>query len=324
MIIIKTPLRISLGGGGTDLPSYYKKFEGHVVSAAIDKYIYININNTFQKEIILRYLENEKVNSIKKIKHKLFREALKNYNIDSNVEITSTADLPGRSGLGSSGSFLVGLLHSLRVYSNLDVDFYNLAEEACKIEIDKLNLPVGKQDQFIASFGGIRSFLFEKNDNIKIKKIKIATSTFERLNAKSLLFFIGDLRESKSILKDQVNKTNKSNLKIIENLHLIKEIGYKIKYALETGDLDLYSDLMLEHWLLKKERSNKISTNKIDELIKIGLANGAKSAKLIGAGGGGFILFFCNDVLKLRKKMIKLNINEIIFSFIKNGTQRIY
>lgn len=324
MIIIRTPLRISLGGGGTDLPSYYKKFEGHVVSAAIDKYIYINLNKTFQNKIVLRYLKNEKVNSIKKIKHNFFREALKNYNIDSNVEITSTADLPGNSGLGSSGSFLVGLLHSLRVYLNLDVDFYNLADEACRIEIDKLNLPVGKQDQFIASFGGMRSFLFKKNDTVKIKKIKIASNTFEMLNEKSLLFFIGDLRESRNILKDQVKKTNNENLKMIENLHLIKEMGFKIQYALETGDLDLYSDLMLEHWLLKRQRSNNISTKKIDELIKIGLANGAKSAKLIGAGGGGFILFFCNDTLRLKKKMKKLKINEVSFNFIKSGTQKIY
>ena len=321
MIIVRSPLRISLGGGGTDLPSYYRNYGGFLIAAAIDKYVYITLHKTFIEELIIKYSKMEKVKSIDEIKHPIIKECLNLVGIDNlSLEITSMADIPAGTGLGSSGSFTTALLKGLHTYKKNLIHPQQLAEQACDIEINRLGEPIGKQDQYIAAYGGITCFRFHTNDQVEAWPLKLDTETLYNLEDNLLLFFTGYSREASSILKEQKEKTKSSNKEMIDNLHFVKELGFQSQKALEDGDLNKFGELMNIHWDYKKKRSGSMSNDKINEWYEIALKNGATGGKLIGAGGGGFLMFYACDKMKLRRAMKEAGLKEVRFRFDFEGT----
>jgi D-glycero-alpha-D-manno-heptose-7-phosphate kinase len=322
MIITRSPLRISLGGGGTDLPSYYRKYEGFLISAAIDKYVYITLHNTFRKEIIIKYSKSERVQKTHEIQHPIIRESLKLLNITSeNFELASMADIPAGTGLGSSGSFTCALLKALHSYNKTFIKPDDLAEEACHIEIDILKEPVGKQDQYVSAFGGINCFNFCKDDTVITKELNISQETLFDLEDNMLLFFTGYSRSASEVLKEQDDKTKQDDTSMIDNLHFIKDLGYKSKKAFESGNLEEFADLMNTHWEYKKQRSRAMSNERINQWYQLALKNGALGGKLIGAGGGGFLMFYADNNKKLRHTMMKEGLQELRFKFDFEGSK---
>jgi D-glycero-alpha-D-manno-heptose-7-phosphate kinase len=322
VIIVRSPLRITLGGGGTDLPSYYRDHEGFLVAAAIDKYVYITIYDPLVSEIVVRYLKNERVGSVDDIEHPIVREAMKTVGIHKGgIEIVSSADIPGGTGLGSSGSFTTALLKALYAHQREIIHPEDLAERACQIEIEKLGEPIGKQDQYIAAFGGVTCFKFLKNDKVIASPVRLTQEQCNNLEDSLMMFFTGIQRSASSILKDQDDKTKKTDGEMIANLNYVKELGYRSQAALESGDLNSFGALMHEQWLYKKKRSGGMSTSKIDKWYDLGLKNGATGGKLIGAGGGGFLMFHTNDKQKLRHAMAEAGLKEIRFRFDFEGTK---
>lgn len=322
MIIVQSPLRVSLGGGGTDLPSYYRNNEGFLLSAAIDKYIFVAVNKPFNKGINLKYSSFETVSEITQIKHPLIREALSLENLSTDqIEISSFADIPAGTGLGSSGSFTTALLKALYSYKKNHISQQALAELACHLEIEKLKEPVGKQDQYIAAIGGITSFAFHKDDSVTFAPLNISSETIQGLEDNLLLFFTGFSRSASSILADQHIKSENNNLDMLKNLHFTKDIGYKSKASIEDGNLELFGKLMHEHWEYKKNRSLGMSNKDIDDWYEIALKNGAIGGKLVGAGGGGFLMFMAENPSKLRKVMINIGLEEVRFKFDFEGTK---
>ena len=322
MIITRSPLRITLGGGGTDLESYYSKHGGFLISAAIDKYVYITVNKPFIPEFFLKYSRIENTKDIDSIEHPIIRESLKEINPNiKQLEITSIANIPAGTGLGSSGSFTTALLKALNHYENNILSKSELAEQACKIEIEKLKEPIGKQDQYIAAHGGITCFEFCKNGEVKVSPLKISKETLHDLEDNLLLFFTGYSRSASAILKDQNDKSKSSDEDMISNLHFVKELGLKSKEALENGDLKKFGELMNVHWEHKKKRSGNMSNPKIDEWYNLALQNGAIGGKLIGAGGGGFLMFYTEEKSKLRKALTEAGLDEVRFKFDFEGTK---
>ena len=324
MILTSSPLRVSLGGGGTDLPSYYKEHEGFLVSASIDKYVYVSIIKRFVDQILIKYSNIEQCNTVLEIKHPIIRESMKIVTPDEKaLEIVTMADIPTGTGLGSSGSFTTALLKALLVFKNKDIKNDELAELACQIELEKLNEPIGKQDQYISAFGGITAFTFCRNGQVKIEPLKIDKKTLSNLEDNLLLFFTGFSRSASEILKVQNNKTKDNNLEMINNLHYVKEIGLRSKQALELGNIRYFGELMHEHWKYKKKRSIGMINEIIDKWYELGLNNGAIGGKLVGAGGGGFLMFLANDRNKLREAMFKAGLEEVKFKFVFEGTKTI-
>ena len=322
MIIARSPLRISLGGGGTDLPSYYEKHGGFLIAAAIDKYVYITIHETFVEELIIKYSQMERVGSAEDVKHPIIREALKLTGItETNLEITSMADIPAGTGLGSSGSFTTALLKALHQYRKNLMHPRELAEQACHIEIDLLHEPIGKQDQYIASYGGITCFEFHPEGDVTAWPINIATETLYNLEDNLLLFFTGYSRSASSILKEQHDKSQKDDKDMIENLHFVKDLGYDVCEAIETGELHKFGELMNDHWQHKKKRSGNMSNTQIDKWYEIARENGAVGGKLIGAGGGGFLMFYTEEKVRLRHAMRDAGLTEVRFRFDFEGTK---
>jgi D-glycero-alpha-D-manno-heptose-7-phosphate kinase len=322
MIIARSPLRISIGGGGTDLPSYYEHHGGFLIAGAIDKYVYITLHQTFVDHMIIKYSQMERITDVTKIQHPIIREAIKLLGItELKLELTSMADIPAGTGLGSSGSFTTALLKILHHYKKHLVHPNELAEEACHIEIDLLKEPTGKQDQYIASYGGINCFEFEKTGEVKAYPLKLTTEELFNLEDNLLLFFTGYSRSAGSILKEQDQKSKSSDSEMIENLHYVKELGYKIKDALENGNLSDFGALMNDHWQFKKRRSNSMSNPDIDKWYELALANGALGGKLIGAGGGGFLMFYTEEKAKLRHAMRSAGLQEVRFRFEFEGTK---
>ena len=325
MIIARSPLRISLGGGGTDLPSYYREHEGFLIAAAIDKYVYVTINRPFNEGIYLKYSEIEHVKTVDEVSHNIIREALKLENLNTpQVEISSIADLPSGTGLGSSGSFTTALLKALYAYRHRHINPEELAELACAIEIDRLKEPIGKQDQYIASVGGITCFAFHKDNSVTFAPLKISRETFHKLEDNLLLFFTGFSRSASEILKDQHIKSQKNDVDMLNNLHFVKEIGYLSKDALESGNTDKFGELMHQHWEHKKKRSGGMSNQDIDTWYETALKNGAIGGKVVGAGGGGFLMFMANDATKLRSAMTKSGLQEVRFKFDFEGAKVIH
>lgn len=321
MIITRSPLRITLGGGGTDLPSFYEEHGGFLISAAIDKYVYITLHKTFIKEFILKYSKLEKVNYPIEIEHPIVREALMMLEYDiTGLEITSMADIPAGTGLGSSGSFTTALLKALHQYNRKLIHPSELAEQACEVELGKLKEPIGKQDQYIAAYGGITCFEFRKGE-VKSYPLNISKETFYDLEDNLLLFFTGYSRSASGILKEQNDKSKDFNKEMLDNLYFVKELGLKSKEALENGDLKEFSNLMNIHWTHKKQRSGKMSNDKINEWYELALQNGALGGKLIGAGGGGFLMFYASDKRKLRHTMLEQGLEEVRFKFEFEGTK---
>ncbi len=321
MIIARSPLRITLGGGGTDLPSYYEKFGGFLIAAAIDRYVYITIHETFVNYLIVKYSKMEKVKKVEDIKHPIIREALKMLDIDCAYwEMSSMADIPAGTGLGSSGSFTTALLKALHTYKRDLIHPKELAQQACDIEINKLGEPIGKQDQYIAAYGGITVFEFTKK-SVKAYPLKIGKEILYNLEDNLLLFFTGYTRAASGILKEQHHKSKANDKAMIDNLHFIKELGFESKKALEKGKLKKFGELMNVHWEHKKKRSGFMSNKKINNWYDLALKNGALGGKLIGAGGGGFLMFYATDHEKLRRAMTFAGLEEVRFRFDFEGTK---
>lgn len=322
MIITRSPLRVSLGGGGTDLPSYYREYGGFLVAAAIDKYVYITKHRTFQPEIILKYSKLERVRRVDDVEHPIIREALRRVGVnDPHLELTSMADIPSGTGLGSSGSFTTALLKALHTYKKNLVSPAQLAEQACDIEINQLGEPVGKQDQYISAIGGITAFTFHPDGRVEYRPCAISEDTLFNLEDNLLLFFTGYSRSASSILQDQNARSRESDAAMLENLHYTKELGYRSLTALESGNLGEFARLMDEHWQRKKTRSRGMSNPVIDEAYAIARANGALGGKLIGAGGGGFLMFYAEDKSRLRQAMRQRGLQEVRFRFDFEGTK---
>ena len=320
MIVVRSPLRISLGGGGTDLPSYYRENEGFLIAAAINKYVFVSVMNPFTDGYILKYSEYENVSNIEDIKHPIIRESLK-LGFKKNLEITTLADLPSGTGLGSSGSFTTALLKALHLNSFKNLNQHELAELACDIEINKLKEPIGKQDQYIASFGGISSFSFNKDDTVDSKPLNISDDTLYDLEDNLMLFFTGYSRSASKILKDQETKSKQNDEDMLNNLHMVKRLGIESKNALESGETRIFGELMHEHWENKKKRSGGMSNPKINDWYDIAMQNGAIGGKLVGAGGGGFLMFMADDRNKLRNALIGAGMEEVRFKFDFEGSK---
>lgn len=322
MIITRSPLRVSLGGGGTDLPSYYSVYGGFLVAAAIDKYIYITKHRTFQEEIIVKYSRLERVQRVEDIEHPIVREALKIVGVtDPHLELTSMADIPGGTGLGSSGSFTTALLKALHTSKKNIVSPAELAAQACEIEIDRLREPVGKQDQYIAAIGGITAFTFHPDGRVEYRPVRLAEETLYNLEDNLLLFFTGYSRSASSILKDQNDRSKQHDAAMLDNLHFTKELGYRSLECLESGNLEEFARLMDAHWQRKKSRSSGMSNTRINEWYDLALQNGALGGKLIGAGGGGFLMFYANDKARVRHAMRAQGLQEVRFRFDFEGSK---
>lgn len=322
MIIARSPLRITLGGGGTDLPSYYRDHEGFLVSAAIDKYVYVNVMRPFTEGIYLKYSQLEHVEQIADVKHPIIREALQMLGFKTpQVEITTLADIPAGTGLGSSGSFTTALLKALYTHRKRHLHQEELAELACHIEIDRLGEPIGKQDQYIAALGGVTCFTFHKDNKVTAEPLGISMATMFDLEDNLLLFFTGFSRSASNILKDQKVKSQQNDANMLNNLHYVKDLGYRSRNALVDGKTELFGELMHEHWEHKKRRSGGMSNPQIDEWYELGMKNGAVGGKLVGAGGGGFLMFMARDRNKLRHAMVHAGLEEVRFKFDFEGTK---
>lgn len=322
MIIARSPLRITLGGGGTDLPSYYREHGGFLVSAAIDKYVFVTVMRPFAPGIYLKYSQLEHVDEICDVKHAIIREALQILGFRTpQVEITTLADIPAGTGLGSSGSFTTALLRALYAHRKRHLRQEELAALACHIEIDRLGEPIGKQDQYIAAYGGVTCFSFEKDDGVKAVPLGISMDTLFDLEDNLLLFFTGFSRSASSILKDQNTRTVGNDDDMLKNLHFVKDLGFRSRDALESGEVLRFGQLMHEHWEHKKRRSGGMTSPKIDEWYETGMRNGAVGGKLVGAGGGGFLMFYARDRKALRMAMAAAGLEEVRFRFDFEGSK---
>lgn len=329
MIIVRAPVRISIGGGGTDLPSYYSLYGGEWISAAINKYVYIVINKRFEDTLRISYSKTEEVENPEQIQHPIVREALKLLEIDGGIEIISIADVPSNTGLGTSGSFTIALLTALHAFlrntaKNDLPPRREIAEQACHIAMNLLKEPSGKQDEYIAAYGGITSFFASPNGEVKIEPLypqKIVPEIIKELENNLLMFYTGIRRESREALKIQTEATQKGEKEMIKNLHLVKEIGREIKEALSRGDLHQFGKLLDLHWQEKIKRKGT-SNPQINRWYEIAKENGAIGGKLMGSGGGGFFLFYCeNQKEKLRKAMAARGLKEQLFHFDFEGVK---
>ncbi|MBF0143777.1 MAG: galactokinase [Magnetococcales bacterium] len=322
MIITRSPLRVSLGGGGTDLPSYYRKHGGFLIAAAIDKYVYTTLHQTFVPELIVKYSRLERVPRAAELKHPIIREALELAGMDGSfLELTSMADIPAGTGLGSSGSFTTGLLKALYTFRKRPVTPERLAEDACHIELDRLKEPIGKQDQYIAAMGGLTCFEFHPDDRVTASPLAISTQSRHSLEENLCLFFTGYSRAASEILKEQDDRSREDDREMLANLHFVKELGYRSREAFESGELREFGRIMDEHWQFKKRRSSRMSNPRIDEWYALAMQNGAVGGKLIGAGGGGFLMFYAEEKMALRRALTEAGMQEVYFRFDFEGTR---
>lgn len=323
MILTRTPFRIPLGGGGTDLPAFYKQHGGFVFSVAINKYMFITVNRPVVDSLIrLKYSRTEMVTDVSQVQHQLARAALEFYGIKNSIEITSMADVSEGTGMGSSGSYLVGLLKGLQVLTRKGLSVQELAEEACHIEIDLLHKPVGKQDQYLAAFGGFTIMNIDRDGHVTVSKANIALDTIEELQSKLLIFYTGISRDAMSILGEQSVAAENKQSDVTQSLLKIKEIGMEIKNAIEMGELDNFGRLMDEHWQVKKSMSTKMTDPKIDKLYALAKERGALGGKIMGAGGGGFLVFYCpGDKKGIREAMRQNGLVEMPFRFEEEGSK---
>lgn len=322
MIITRSPLRITLGGGGTDLPSYYEKYGGYLIAAAINKYVYITINRSFTEDLLLKYSQLERVRSVDEIRHRIVKACMQETELPAAyTEITSVADIPAGTGLGSSGSFTTALLKALYTYDNKVVSTRFLAEQAVKIELEKLGEPIGKQDQYIAAFGGVTQFEFRPDGRIEVSPLNVSRDTLYNLEDSLVLYFTGYSRSASNILKEQDDKSKQDDPSMLKNLDYVKELGYRSRDALEAGDLAGFGKILDEHWRYKRQRSGSMSNPQIDRWYEIACKNGAIGGKLIGAGGGGFLMFYTEDKRRLRAAMAAEGLEEVRYRFDFEGTK---
>lgn len=322
MIIARSPLRISMGGGGTDLSSYYEKYEGFFIAGAINRYIYVSLSRPFIEGIILKYSKIETVKKINDIQHPIIREALKLFDDQiPQLEISTIADVPSGTGLGSSGSFTTCLLKALFAHNRRVIHSHELAELACEIEILKLNESIGKQDQYISAFGGITSFTIKRNGDVVAEPLSISSEVTMNLEDNLLLFYTGKSRNAGQILDNQKIKTEMNDKQIINSLHFTKELGLQSKDLLESGEVEKFGLIMHKHWEHKKLNFPEATNSQINDWYEIGIKNGALGGKLVGAGGGGFLLFYAHDKSKLRISMKEIGLQELRFGFDFDGTK---
>jgi D-glycero-alpha-D-manno-heptose-7-phosphate kinase len=324
VILARAPLRISLGGGGTDLPSYYSKHGGFILSGAIDKYLYISVNRPAADNLIrIKYSQYEQVSCPDEVQHDLVRPTLKCLNVTGSLEIVSMADVPAGTGLGSSGSYIVALLTALYALKRETVPTQALAEQACDIEMNMAKHPVGKHDHYLAAFGGITTLEIEMDGRVHVSPLNLSISTMEDFSTNVLLFYTGITRSSTAILEEQKRCSENGDGAMVEALHRTKELGYQIKEALEQGELERFGQLLHEHWLNKKRRSNRVSDDRIDEWYRIAQENGAQGGKIMGAGGGGFFMFYCPNSHKpgLRKALTEAGLHEMRYNFDFEGAK---
>lgn len=326
MIVVRTPFRIPLGGGGTDLPSYYMKHEGYLVTAAINKYMYININQpALVDKIKLKYTRVEvvDVDEIDSIQHEIVREALRYLEIRRPIEIDSMADFSAGTGMGSSSSYTVGLLNGLNSMIRRHISTHDLAEEACKVEIDLIGKPIGKQDQYAAAFGGIIQLEIDRLGNVIVTQLNLDPEIIFELENRLLMFYTNIERDANQILKEQSEEVKADEKVTVESMHRIKKIGYRVKDALLNGDTDMFGALLHEHWLEKKNISAKMSSDEIDCWYDLAMKNGALGGKVMGAGGGGFLLFCTQNGKRkhLRSVMEKEGLRYMDFRFDWEGSK---
>ncbi len=321
MIICRSPLRISLGGGGTDLPSYYEKHGGFVVSAAINRYVYVTINEAFRPVILLKYSKLEEVETVAEINHPMIREAMKLVGHAGPIDLANLADIPAGTGMGSSGSFATALLLALHTFRKEYISPKELAEQAYHLEHDIICQPVGKQDQYISAIGGITEVVFNQDGSTSFRPLCLSVDTQAALEDNLLLFFTGYARSASGVLEDQDKKSRQDNEEMIKNLHVTKELGVESALALEKGNLKYFAELMSTHWRIKRKRSEGMSNGHIDELYQLGMDNGALGGKLVGAGAGGFLMFYAEDKSRLRSAMHAAKLKEIHMRFDFEGTQ---
>jgi D-glycero-alpha-D-manno-heptose-7-phosphate kinase len=325
MITSRSPLRITLGGGGTDLPSYYREHGGFLIAAAINRYVFVNVMRPFATGIFLKYSKLEHVDSVDDVQHPIIREALRMVGLQTpQIEITTLADIPAGTGLGSSGSFTTALLKALYSQQRRLLPVNELAELACEIEIDRLGEPIGKQDQYISAYGGVTCFTFHPDDRVDVEPLRITTEGLADLEDHLLLFFTGFSRKAGSILADQKTRTEGVDPQMIDNLHFVKELAFRTRAALESGHIAQLGEIMHEHWEHKRRRSPMMSSPQIDEWYELGLKNGANGGKLVGAGGGGFLLFYAQDRLRLRAAMRRAGLEEVRIRFDFEGTKVLF
>ncbi len=322
MIITRTPFRISFAGGGSDLAAFYHKHEGCVLSASIDKYMYISIHPSFDKtKTALKYNKTEIKENVKDLEHPIARQILEDAGI-SGIEISSVADVPSGTGLASSSAFTVGLLHAVNTYNGKMRAQEWLAEKACEIEIDKLNEPIGKQDQYGCAIGGLKFITFKSNEKVEVEPILLRKEIYDKLEESLLLFYVGDTRSASKILGEQQRNTHRSDK--FNNIVMMTELASETKIALETSNLQNFGRLLDKGWLLKKEMAKGITNEKIDEIYNIGIHNGAIGGKLLGAGGGGFLLFYCEKENQMKLRTALKGLKELPFTFDNGGSKIIY
>ncbi len=322
MIISRTPLRISLGGGGSDLPSYYEKHDGgFLIASAISKYIYISLNENFSENLLLKYSKIEDVSDLNNIEHPLIRECLRMASVESGLEISSMADIPAGTGLGSSGAFTVGLLKALTRYTNEIQTNHQIASKACEIEIDVLGEPVGKQDQYISALGGLTALEFKSDGTVDASPVRIDNNSREHLEENLLLFYTGIKRSASEELFALENGLSVENIEVSKNLDNAKKLGIETLNLLESANLDGFGRILTKQWQIKFDRSPSAIHKKLNEIIELGIKSGAVGGKLIGAGGGGFLMFYAENKTLLRSELKKLGLREISFKFDYLGTQ---
>ena len=323
MIITRTPFRISFVGGGSDLAAFYERSKGAVLSTTIDKYMYISSHQFFEPDKIrVKYSKTETVNSISELDHPILREALTMLDIEGGIEVSSIADVPAGTGMGSSSSFTVGLLHNLHAAKGIMVNKEKLAQGACEIEIEKLGEPIGKQDQYAAAYGGLNVIEFLENGNVNVDPLHLRQETYDALQENLLMFYIGNQRKASDILSEQ--KKNSQQEDKFKALQRMVELVYELKSALYNNDLNAFGQLMHENWLLKKELAKHVSNEDINDLYDLALKNGATGGKLLGAGGGGFLLFYCEKA-KQEGLINALNkVRKFRFAFDQEGSKLIY
>jgi D-glycero-alpha-D-manno-heptose-7-phosphate kinase len=325
LIVTRTPFRLSLGGGGTDLPAYYTKYGGFFVSGALDSYMHIVINDRFEPGIRVSYSRTEIVESAEQVKHPIVRETLVHLKFKDRIEIVSLADVPAATGLGSSGSFSVGLLNGLYAHQKIFKTPQDIAEEACYIAMNRLHEPSGKQDEYAASFGGIRSYEIDREGRVTSKELRIGQETLDELEYGIMMFYTGITRSATEILTSQSKKVANDGGGAVEKMHKIKKIGLESKKALEAGDLRRFGELLHEHWIVKRGVTKEMSTVGIDRWYSIARENGALGGKLVGAGGGGFLMLYCEQGRqKLRAALAKEGLTELRFGFDFEGSKVIY
>lgn len=320
VIFTRAPLRVSLGGGGTDLPSYYRRFGGFLVAAAIDKYVYMLTHTVFQQRFRLKYSAFEEVDDPAQIVHPILREVLRRHWSGQPLEIASVADIPAGTGLGSSGAFTVCLLKALALAGNRATTPGAIAEAAAHIEIDVLGEPVGKQDPYVAAHGGVCAYTFNPDDSVIVEPLALSEETIAAMRDSFLLFYTGETRQAVEILADQDARSRSDDEEMLENLHRTKEIGLESRALLESGELVRYAELMHEHWLNKKRRSAGMTTGRADELYEVARKNGAVGGKLVGAGGGGFLLLYTEDVERARAALLAAGADEVRFGLDFQGS----